>query len=66
MTENSSNMESVKSVLHEMGYVLIDKGTNYRSRPIYRDSDSADVLSIEKIQEDGTTSRRELAAHLRT
>lgn len=48
MTENSSNMESVKSVLHEMGYVLIDKGTNYRSRPIYRDSDSADVLSIEK------------------
>ena len=41
-------MEDIRDILQEMGYSLIDSGPNYRSCPIYRDSDSKDVLSIEK------------------
>lgn len=41
-------MENIRAVLQEMGYVLIENGSHYRSKPLYRDSGSSSVLSIEK------------------
>jgi len=46
--EISYNMENIRAVLEEMGYVLIESGTHYRSKPLYRESGSNGVLSIEK------------------
>ena len=40
--------DSVKDILVEMGYDLLDQGNNYRTKPLYRDSDSNNVLSIDK------------------
>ena len=39
---------SVKDILTEIGYDLLDQGKNYRTKPLYRDSDSSNVLSIDK------------------
>jgi DNA primase len=38
----------IKNILIEIGYDLMDRGKNYRAKPLYRDSDSGDVLSIDK------------------
>ena len=38
----------LKSILTEIGYKLHDRGKEYRSRAIYRDSDNDTVLSIKK------------------
>jgi len=38
----------LKSVLTEIGYKLHDRGNEYRSRAIYRDSDNDTVLAIKK------------------
>tara|TARA_B100000959_G_scaffold279659_2_gene340208 strand:+ start:129 stop:1049 length:921 start_codon:yes stop_codon:yes gene_type:complete len=40
--------EKIKDVLLEIGYDLLDQGRNYRTKPLYRDSDSDNVLSIDK------------------
>jgi len=40
--------ESVRSVLEEIGYSLIDNGKEFRTRPLYRDSDNDNVLRIWK------------------
>ena len=40
--------DSVKEILTEIGYDLLDQGSNYRTKPLYRDSDSNNVLSIDK------------------
>lgn len=42
------NPDSIKSVLTEIGYQLTDYGKEYRTRPIYRDSDNNTVLRIKK------------------
>lgn len=42
------NMENIRDILQDMGYILIDSGSHYRSKPLYRDSGSSNVLSIEK------------------
>ena len=41
-------MKDIYDILCEMGYVLKDYGTHYRSKPLYRDSNSPTVLSIKK------------------
>jgi hypothetical protein len=38
----------IKNILIEIGYDLVDRGKNYRAKPLYRESDSGDVLSIDK------------------
>ena len=38
----------LRSILTEIGYRLQDMGHEYRSRPIYRDSDNDTVLAIKK------------------
>jgi len=38
----------IRDVLLEIGYDLLDQGKNYRTKPLYRDSDSHNVLSIDK------------------
>ena len=40
--------EIIGEILSEMGYDLLERGNNYRTKPLYRDSDSNDVLSIDK------------------
>lgn len=40
--------DSIRDILLEMGYDLLDQGNNYRTKPLYRDSDSSNVLSIDK------------------
>ena len=40
--------DSIKDILVEMGYDLLDRGKNFRTKPLYRDSDSDNVLSIDK------------------
>jgi hypothetical protein len=40
--------DSVKQVLQEIGYVLSDHGREYRTRPLYRDSNNDSVLRIWK------------------
>lgn len=46
--ERFYSMEDIKDALREMGYTIIDNGDNYRTSPIYRDSNSKDVLSVQK------------------
>lgn len=41
-------MGNVKDILDSLGYKLFDSGANYRTRPLYRDSDNNNVLSIKK------------------
>jgi hypothetical protein len=42
-------MSDIVSVLNNIGYTnLIDSGTHYRTKPLYRDSDSSTVLCIKK------------------
>ena len=48
MMETSFKMETILEVLTNIGYNLKDAGSNYRARPIYRDSDNGTVLSIDK------------------
>ena len=38
----------IKEILSELGYTLLDRGKEYRARPIYRDSSSNSVLCIKK------------------
>jgi DNA primase len=40
--------DKIKEILVEIGYDLLDRGNNYRAKPLYRDSDSQNVLSIDK------------------
>ena len=40
--------DKIKEILTEIGYDLLDQGNNYRAKPLYRDSDSQNVLSIDK------------------
>ena len=40
--------DQIRDVLSEMGYHLIDHGKQFRTRPLYRDSDNNTVLTIEK------------------
>jgi len=40
--------EKIEEILVEIGYELLDRGSSFRTKPLYRDSDSPDVLSIDK------------------
>ena len=40
--------DNIEDVLREIGYELLDRGSSFRAKPLYRDSDSPDVLSIDK------------------
>jgi len=40
--------EKIGEILTEIGYELLDQGRNYRTKPLYRDSDSHNVLSVDK------------------
>ena len=40
--------EKIEEILREVGYELLDRGNSFRAKPLYRDSDSPDVLSIDK------------------
>ena len=40
--------EKIEEILVEIGYELLDRGNSFRTKPLYRDSDSPDVLSIDK------------------
>ena len=40
--------EKIEEILVEIGYELLDRGNSFRAKPLYRDSDSPDVLSIDK------------------
>jgi len=42
------NSDKIKAILTDIGYDLHDYGKEYRSRPIYRDSDNNTVLRIMK------------------
>lgn len=41
-------MDSVRDILINLGYHLVDSGKDYRTKPLYRDSSSNTVLSINK------------------
>jgi len=41
-------MHDVKDILTNLGYTLLDRGKEYRTKPLYRDSSSNTVLSIKK------------------
>ena len=41
-------MEEIRNILTDLGYVVVDNGTEYRARPIYRDSGNANSLRIKK------------------
>ena len=41
-------MHDVKDILTNMGYTLFDSGKEYRTKPLYRDSSSNNVLCIKK------------------
>lgn len=41
-------MENLAEILTELGYSLRDYGKEYRTRPLYRDSDNDSILTIEK------------------
>lgn len=43
-----NDCESVRVILQDIGYVLADHGKEYRTRPLYRDSDNDHVLRIWK------------------
>ena len=40
--------DHVKEILTEIGYTLRDCGREYRTKPLYRDSDNHNVLCIKK------------------
>ena len=40
--------DHVKEILTEIGYTLRDCGREYRTKPLYRDSDNPNVLCIKK------------------
>ena len=40
--------DNIEDILREIGYELLDRGSSFRAKPLYRDSDSPDVLSIDK------------------
>ena len=40
--------EKIEDILREIGYELLDRGSSFRAKPLYRESDSPDVLSIDK------------------
>jgi hypothetical protein len=42
------NQDQIKYALENLGYKLLDKGKEWRARPIYRDSDNETSLSIKK------------------
>ena len=42
------NLEIIREILIDLGYSLKDCGKNYRTKPVYRDSDNDTVLSIDK------------------
>ena len=41
-------MHDVKDILTNIGYTLFDSGREYRTKPLYRDSSSNNVLCIKK------------------
>jgi hypothetical protein len=43
------NPEDVKQVLEQLGYKLNDRGKEWRSKPLYRDSDNDTSLKINKL-----------------
>ena len=43
-----NNAEAVRQVLQDLGYTLLDRGREYRTKPLYRDSDNDNVLRIWK------------------
>jgi hypothetical protein len=43
-----NNAEAVRQVLQDLGYTLSDRGREYRTKPLYRDSDNDNVLRIWK------------------
>lgn len=43
-----NNSEAVKQILQDLGYTLADRGKEYRTKPLYRDSDNDNVLRIWK------------------
>ena len=40
--------DGIKDILTEIGYTLRDCGKEYRTKPLYRDSDNPNVLCIQK------------------
>ena len=40
--------DEIKDILTEIGYTLRDCGNEYRTKPLYRDSDNPNVLCIKK------------------
>jgi DNA primase len=47
-TTTSYNAEDIKSILEQLGYKLNDRGKEWRSKPLYRDSDNDTSLKINK------------------
>jgi len=43
-----NDCESVRRILQDIGYVLTDNGREFRTKPLYRDSDNDSVLRIWK------------------
>ena len=43
-----NDCESVRQILNDIGYTLVDHGREYRTRPLYRDSGNDNVLRIWK------------------
>ena len=41
-------MDEVKDILNNLGYRVLDTGRDYRTKPLYRESSSNTVLSINK------------------
>jgi hypothetical protein len=48
-TTTSYNSEDVKSILEQLGYKLNDRGKEWRSKPLYRDSSNETSLKINKL-----------------
>jgi len=48
-TMTSYNPEDVKQILEQLGYKLNDRGKEWRSKPLYRDSDNDTSLKINKF-----------------
>ena len=48
-TTTSYNAEDIKSILEQLGYKLNDRGKEWRSKPLYRDSDNDTSLKINKL-----------------
>jgi len=43
-----NDCESVRKILQDLGYILTDNGREFRTKPLYRDSDNDNVLRIWK------------------